>query len=78
MAASTNFKTENNTFRKLIGNGSIYSVPRFQRDYSWDSEQWEDLWEDILAVVRKPDDAHYMGYLVLQSDDDRMFNIIDG
>lgn len=37
-----------------------------------------DLWEDILAVVRKPDDAHYMGYLVLQSDDDRMFNIIDG
>lgn len=78
MAASTNFKTENNTFRKLIGNGSIYSVPRFQRDYSWDSEQWEDLWEDILAVVRKLDDAHYLGYLVLQSDDDREFDVIDG
>lgn len=78
MAASTNFKTENNTFRKLIGNGSIYSVPRFQRDYSWESEQWEDLWEDILAVVRKLDNAHYMGYLVLQSDDDKMFDVIDG
>ncbi|HNL24638.1 MAG: hypothetical protein IT471_10325 [Pseudomonadales bacterium] len=34
--AATNFKTENNTFRKLIGNGLTYRIPRFQRDYSWD------------------------------------------
>ena len=33
--AATNFKTENNTFRKLIGNGLTYHIPRFQRDYSW-------------------------------------------
>ncbi|MFC2631289.1 MAG: DUF933 domain-containing protein [Porphyromonas pasteri] len=47
--ASTNFKTENNTFRKLIGNGLTYRIPRFQRDYSWETEQWEDLWADILT-----------------------------
>ncbi|WP_071057824.1 DUF262 domain-containing protein [Pelistega sp. MC2] len=75
---STNFKTENNTFRKLIGNGLVYRIPRFQRDYSWESEQWEDLWEDILAVVNKQENAHYMGYLVLQSNDDKVFDVIDG
>lgn len=77
--AATNFKTENNTFRKLIGNGLTYRIPRFQRDYSWGETEWEDLWLDIEAVL-DPDGeaAHYMGYLVLQSADDRRFDVIDG
>lgn len=77
--AATNFKAENNTFRKLIGNGLTYSVPRFQRDYVWDSEEWEDLWQDILETLQfGGETAHYMGYLVLQSSDDKKFDLIDG
>lgn len=77
--AATNFKTENNTFRKLIGNGLTYRIPRFQRDYSWDVEQWEDLWADILSSLQEGDEqSHYMGYLVLQSADDKSFDVIDG
>ncbi|MCG5499636.1 DUF262 domain-containing protein [Ectothiorhodospira lacustris] len=77
--AATNFKTENNTFRKLIGNGLTYRIPRFQRDYSWTSDEWEDLWVDILAMLQADGDAsHYMGYLVLQSADDKSFDVIDG
>lgn len=77
--AATNFKTENNTFRKLIGNGLTYRIPRFQRDYSWDVDQWEDLWEDIQDTLKDSGDpAHYMGYLVLQSSDDKTFDVIDG
>lgn len=77
--AATNFKTENNTFRKLIGNGLTYRIPRFQRDYSWDVEQWEDLWADIMAALEEEGgQSHYMGYLVLQSADDKSFDVIDG
>lgn len=77
--AATNFKTENNTFRKLIGNGLTYRIPRFQRDYSWTQEEWEDLWADILGTLRADGEtAHYMGYLVLQSADDKSFDVIDG
>ncbi|MBM4061933.1 MAG: DUF262 domain-containing protein [Planctomycetes bacterium] len=77
--AATNFKTENNTFRKLLGNGLTYRVPRFQRDYSWTEEEWEDLWQDLLGTLRPDGEpAHYMGYLVLQSSDDRSFDVIDG
>lgn len=77
--AATNFKTENNTFRKLIGNGLTYRIPRFQRDYSWDVEQWEDLWTDILSALEEGgQQSHYMGYLVLQSADDKSFDVIDG
>lgn len=77
--AATNFKTENNTFRKLIGNGLTYRIPRFQRDYSWGSDEWEDLWMDIDAMLTANGEAaHYMGYLVLQSADDKTFDVIDG
>jgi len=77
--ASTNFKTENNTFRKLMGNGLTYRIPRFQRDYSWDTDEWEDLWTDIHATLEVDGEpSHYMGYLVLQSSDDKFFDVIDG
>lgn len=77
--AATNFKTENNTFRKLIGNGLTYRIPRFQRDYSWTNDEWEDLWADLMGTLRPDGEpAHYMGYLVLQSADDKSFEVIDG
>ncbi len=77
--AATNFKTENNTLRKLIGNGLTYCIPRFQRDYSWTNDEWEDLWMDLLAILKGDGEAsHYMGYLVLQSADDKSFDVIDG
>lgn len=77
--AATNFRTENNTLRKLLGNGLTYRIPQFQRDYSWSDEEWEDLWQDLLGSVRDDGEpAHYMGYLVLQSSDDRSFDVIDG
>ncbi|MFN8592331.1 MAG: DUF262 domain-containing HNH endonuclease family protein [Thermomicrobiales bacterium] len=79
MATATNFNTRNDTFRKLMGNGLSYHIPRFQRDYSWTEEEWEDLWLDILGTVRPGGEpAHYMGYLVLQTQDERRFDVIDG
>lgn len=77
--ASINFNTTNQTFRQLLGNGLNYEVPMFQRDYSWTADEWEDLWMDIEAMY-EPDgeDAHYMGYLVLQTGNQKKFQIIDG
>jgi Protein of unknown function DUF262/Protein of unknown function (DUF1524) len=75
----THFNTKNDTYRKLMGNGLIYRIPPFQRDYSWTEEEWEDLWLDILDTIAPDGEpAHYMGYLVLQSDDDKVFDVIDG
>lgn len=74
-----NFNTANQTLRQLLGNGLTYHVPRFQRDYSWTQDEWEDLWQDIRETLRPGGEpAHYMGYLVLQSQDNRTFDVIDG
>jgi len=70
--------TSSITFRQLMGNGLRYEVPKFQRDYSWEEEQWDDLWFDIDALIKNEEYEHYMGYLVLQSSDNKNFIIIDG
>ncbi len=74
----SNFATANQTFRLVMANGITYTVPPFQRDYSWAEEEWDDLWLDIQNVLRGEDSAHYMGYLVLQTEDNKNFIVIDG
>ena len=70
--------TSSSTLRQLLGNGLRYNIPKFQRDYSWTTEQWDDLWQDIEAVRTGEEPAHYLGYLVLQTDDDKNYRVIDG
>jgi len=78
MPAST-FNTSNDTYKQLLAGGSVFRIPRFQRDYSWKEDNWEDLWSDIIDLMNDPEvDAHYMGYLVLQPKSDHSMDIIDG
>lgn len=70
--------TSNKTYRQLMGNGLRYEIPKFQRDYTWDTEQWDDLWMDIKLLLSNEEDGHYMGYLVLQTANNKEFIIIDG
>lgn len=66
------------SFSNLIGNSEKFVVPMFQRDYSWEQEQWDDLWQDITTMIEEKDE-HYMGYLVLQSGaESNTHKIIDG
>lgn len=66
-----------NHFGSLIRSGGKYIIPKFQRDYSWDVEQWDDLWQDIENMIAEHGD-HYMGYLVLQATNSKDCLIIDG
>ncbi len=73
---NTLFSTSNESFKSLLSVDFIFRVPMFQRDYSWNEEQWEDLWEDVERL--KEDEYHYMGNLVLKPIDKKTFEIIDG
>jgi uncharacterized protein with ParB-like and HNH nuclease domain len=66
------------TFRKILGNGLSYVIPKFQRDYSWEAEHWDDLWQDLDDLYTDRETSHYMGYLVLQTSDQKEHKVIDG
>lgn len=68
---------ENKTFAEVMSNGKSYAVPAFQRDYTWQEEQLDELWRD-MQYMQAHKAQHFMGYLVLQSADNKSFQIIDG
>ena len=68
---------ENKTFAELMSNDKSYAVPAFQRDYTWQEEQLDELWQDIRNI-KESENQHFMGYLALQSADNKSFQIIDG
>jgi hypothetical protein len=77
MANTNLLDTKTVNLNEIFGNGKIYRVPQFQRDYSWEQDNWEDLWSD-LETAAVTSNAHYMGSVVLQSISGKEFLIIDG
>ena len=77
MARSTLLNTDTEDLKELLSNGKSYSVPPYQRDYSWKEEHWEDLWEDLTTIEENRED-HYMGAIVLESGERKQFRVIDG
>jgi len=45
-------KADNLRISKVFSSGGDihYVLPHFQREYTWDKENWETLWEDALAI----------------------------
>ncbi len=78
MARGNLLNTSDVTLKTLLGNGMRYSVPPYQRDYSWKEEHWEDLWLDLVEVSEDENSQHYMGAVVLQQNDRELFTVIDG
>lgn len=66
----------------LLGK-KVYSIPRNQRKYVWDKENWKDLLED-LDFIQDTRKVHFLGSIVLntlpnQNDDDvEYYEIVDG
>ncbi len=77
MSRSALLNTDTEDLKELLSNGKSYSVPPYQRDYSWKQEHWEDLWEDLATVEANRED-HYMGAIVLESGERKQFRVIDG
>lgn len=77
MAKPRLLDTDTITLEELFSNGKLYKVPLYQRDYMWEQEQWEALWEDVLESRTAPF-PHYMGALVLQRVVKGPTQVIDG
>ena len=44
MFKSIKLDPANQRFSGIMANAKRYSIPRFQRDYAWNEEQWLELW----------------------------------
>src|SRR6478609_7360133 len=56
----------NETKLRLVLEGTKqYTVPLFQRSYSWDKRHWKTLWDDLLdLLVSEGNKQHFLGSVV--------------
>lgn len=50
-------------------------IPRFQRPYSWDDENLEDFWND---VVQAEGEDYFIGSMVLYQSGRQQYGVVDG
>ncbi|MFD7876920.1 DUF262 domain-containing protein, partial [Streptomyces sp. NPDC059766] len=58
------------TFSKLVQGEMQFQVPLYQRTYSWQREQLQQLWDDVQELAEdqlegRPPAAHFLGSVVL-------------
>jgi uncharacterized protein with ParB-like and HNH nuclease domain len=78
LARANLLTTSTPDYQGLVGNGKVFRVPAYQRDYAWGEENWEDLWEDIQQLRLNPELQHYMGAIVVDSKNKQELVVIDG
>lgn len=55
---------------------NTYFVPDYQREYSWEEDEIDELWNDIL-FTKENSDEHFFGQVVIHNTGEKKF-IIDG
>lgn len=63
-------KADSTTLAGILSPAQRFVIPMFQRDYSWGSKEWENLWDDIIELSgsNRSTRNHFMGTLVFVSD----------
>lgn len=79
-----NFQAEPVTINTLLSVSKQYYIPRYQRDFSWEKENIDELWSDLLECISIVDgeikcEEYFIGTLVLAGrDEDFRIEVVDG
>ena len=70
---------------KNIGSATIkklfekkIDIPHYQRPYSWEKEQVEDLIEDLIEAFHNKKDKYLIGNIIFHEKENHKLNIVDG
>lgn len=73
------FESTYNTVRQILSENTIYQVPLYQRNFSWEvNDQIDMFWSDLCKSLEKNHD-HFLGHiLITKTDKNNLFEILDG
>jgi hypothetical protein len=62
----------------MLRMGHTYEVPVFQRDYSWEEDNYSRFWDDLDGVMRNDVSDYFLGAMVINDANYPRLSIIDG
>src|SRR5437763_16178889 len=69
--------------KKIFSDDFFFTIPRYQRPYSWTTEQSEELFQDLIRAMdnfKETDDKlppYFLGSILLRKGEDPQAEIID-
>jgi hypothetical protein len=72
------FETSAIQIGQMLRMGHTYEVPIFQRDYSWDEDNYSRFWDDLDGVMRNDASDYFLGAMVINDAHSPRLSIIDG
>jgi hypothetical protein len=70
--------------KKIFSDDFFFTIPRYQRPYSWTTEQSEELFQDLIRAMDNFNEAddnlppYFLGSILLSKGDESQAEIIDG
>src|ERR1700730_15888650 len=72
-------KAKEPTTPKTLTEQACYEVPPYQRPYSWEKENVQQLLEDIWEAYEAKDSEYFMGSLItIEKERDLRYDVVDG
>ncbi|WP_338751172.1 DUF262 domain-containing HNH endonuclease family protein [Bacillus sp. FJAT-52991] len=70
-------------FKDLFGSKFAFKIPGYQRQYSWEKDQQNQLFEDIQEALTYKEESYFLGSVILQvisqkSDESGVYDVVDG
>ncbi|MFG6103429.1 DUF262 domain-containing HNH endonuclease family protein [Leptothoe sp. EHU-05/26/07-4] len=66
------------SFGELLMSSNYYSVPHYQRDYSWTDKEIDELWVDLTNTIDENRSEHFIGAIVVNNHQKPNLSLIDG
>jgi hypothetical protein len=72
-------KAEERTIAKILSEQICYEIPPYQRPYSWERENVQQLLDDVWTAFDDQDKEYFIGSLItIEREADRRYDVVDG
>jgi hypothetical protein len=72
-------KAEERTIIKVLTEQICYEIPPYQRPYSWERENVEQLLQDVWEAYESAEPEYFIGSLItIEKVPDRLYEVVDG
>jgi hypothetical protein len=72
-------KAEERTISNILTEQLCYEIPPYQRPYSWEKENVQQLLDDIWEAYAASDSEYFIGSLItIERERDRRYEVVDG
>ena len=72
-------KAEERTISQILTEQICYEIPPYQRPYSWEKENVQQLLDDLFEAYEAEDKEYFIGSLItIEREKDRLYDVVDG